>query len=129
MVNKKKMKQLLLTLFTLLFITSGFAQSLNENMVKESSSETFKEIINATDAKIYPNPCKQEKVTIELSQNEIKEISLTNITGKVVFLENYLVPENKKQIQLNDIPNGLYIIKVKTSKNTLVVKKLMVSNI
>lgn len=122
------MKQFILTFFTLLIITSGFAQSLNENMANESSA-IFKESISATDAKIYPNPCKQEKVTVELYQNEIKEISLTNITGKEVFLENYLIPENKTQIQLNDIPNGLYIVKVKTSKNTLVVKKLMVSNI
>jgi len=85
-----------------------------------------KEKIEA-ELKIYPNPCKNSKVTVDLNSKEISEISLTNITGKQVFLKKYDFPTRKTQVQLREIPNGIYLIRVKTSENKVVVKKLMVS--
>ncbi len=77
--------------------------------------------------RVYPNPSTDGKVTIELNNQEITEIRLTNITGKEVFLKKFQFAENKKQIQFNDIPNGLYILRIKTSDQKQVMKKLMLS--
>jgi hypothetical protein len=52
---------------------------------------------------------------------------LTNITGKEVFQKKFPLAENKKEIQLYDIPNGLYIIRIITSNQKQVMKKLMVA--
>lgn len=80
-----------------------------------------------SELKIYPNPCKNSKVTVDFNSKEISEISLTNITGKQVLLKKYELLTHKAQLQLNDIPNGIYLIQVKTSDNKTFVKKLMVS--
>jgi hypothetical protein len=77
--------------------------------------------------RVYPNPSTDGNVTIELNNQEITEIRLTNITGKEVFLKKFQFAENKKQIQFNDIPNGLYILRIKTSDQKQFMKKLMLA--
>lgn len=85
-----------------------------------------KEVVEAQ-LKLYPNPCKNSKLTVDFGSNEIKEIRLTNITGKQVLLKKYTIPTYKVRLQLNDIPNGIYLVQIKSGNNKMVVKKLMVS--
>ena len=80
-----------------------------------------------SDIKIYPNPCKQNKVTIDYKSKEITEIRLTNITGRQVLYKKYDSPSHKIQLQTYDIPNGMYLIQVKTSDSKIIIKKLMIS--
>lgn len=104
---------------------SGFSQNVLNNA---SHSNSFIQDDNFNkEVKIYPNPCKQEKVTIEFSESEISEIRLTNIAGKEVLLKKFDFTENKKQIQLSDIPNGIYLMRIKTIDDKQVVKKLIVA--
>jgi len=105
---------------------SVFSQNPQANSLG-LNNQLFDENINASELKVYPNPCIDDKVTIEFNNQEIIEIRLTNITGKEVYLKKFQFAENKKQIQLNDIPNGIYIVKITTSDQKMVVKKLMVS--
>lgn len=115
---------LFIIIFTIHF--SGFSQSLSGNN-PGSNNLNIEENNTISEVKIYPNPCKNEIVTIEFNNREIKEIRLTNITGKEVFLKKFQFAENKKEIQLNGIPNGLYIISIITSNQKQVMKKLMVA--
>jgi len=104
--------------------------SFSQNIISNSSnlnSSFVAEKQNKSDLKIYPNPCKGEKVTIDFNTHLISEIQLTNITGKQVFSKKFTFAENKKQLQLNDIPNGMYLLKAKSVDNKIVVKKLIVS--
>ena len=122
------MKKFILIVLILAIHVSGFSQMMSENN-SYRANVIPEENITSTDVKIYPNPCKEEIVTVEFNNQQIKEIRLTNIIGKEVFLKKYPYFENKKQIELNDIPNGIYIMKIITSDETVVVKKLMVSKI
>lgn len=110
---------ILITIF-LFFTIVGSAQSSWQQPLseKESVQQEFK---------IYPNPCKSDKVTFSFETKEIAEIRLTNITGKQVLLKKYKLPVRRIQLQLYDIPNGIYLVQAKTSDNKVVVKKLMVS--
>jgi len=122
----KKMKK-----FTLIFIIatltlSGFSQNISGSS-SGLSNINFEENNTSSELKIYPNPCTDNKLTIEFNYQEITEIRLTSITGKEVFLKKFQFAENKKQILLYDIPNGIYIVKITTSDQKMVVKKLMVS--
>lgn len=120
------MKRVILFIFILVIHISGFSQSLMKNN-SDKTTINSEEKFNASDVKIYPNPCKQEKFTVEFNNQEIKEIRLTNIIGKEVLLKQYPFTENKKQIELAEIPNGIYLIQIKTSDGKFVVKKLMVA--
>ncbi|GAB1453754.1 hypothetical protein MASR2M47_38100 [Draconibacterium sp.] len=120
------MKKIILLIFIVTFSISGYSQ----NAVRSNpvwGNFNAEENINTAEVKIYPNPVKSEIVTVEFNKREIKEISITNITGKEVFLKTYPFAENKKQIQLNGIPNGIYFMKIKTNEDKIVIKKLMVS--
>jgi hypothetical protein len=105
---------------------SVFSQNLQANS-PVWGSQLSDENNFSLELKVYPNPCTDGKVNIELNNQEISEVRLTNITGREVFLKKFQIAENKKQIQLNDIPNGLYIMRIKTSDQKQVTKKLMVT--
>lgn len=114
------MRKYILAFLLFAFTLPAFAQN------SWSNSDFEKEKIKA-ELKIYPNPCKNSKVTVDFNSKEISEIRLTNITGKQVLLKKYNFPTHKTQIQLNSIPNGIYLIQIKTSDNKVTVKKLLVS--
>lgn len=119
------MRKFLLILFVVLSL-SGFSQNLQTN--SSGWGNQLSDENNLTlELRVYPNPSTDGKVTIEFNNQEISEIRLTNITGKEVFLKKFQFAENKKQIQFNDIPNGLYILRIKTSDQKQVMKKLMLA--
>ncbi len=117
------MKRIILVLILSVFYIAGFSQT----NVQPASFAQPDDQVTFTDAKIYPNPCKSEKVTIEYPGKEIAEISISNIAGKEVYKNKFPFAENKKQVELSDIPNGIYLVKIKTNDDKQVVKKLIVS--
>lgn len=114
------MKKFILVVLLFAFNLSVFAQDTWDNTISD------KEKLES-ELKLYPNPCKNSKITVDFQSKEITEIRLTNITGKQVLKKKYDFPTHKTQLQLHDIPNGVYLIQVKTSDNKTLVKKLLVS--
>ncbi|TNF42120.1 MAG: T9SS type A sorting domain-containing protein, partial [Bacteroidetes bacterium] len=95
----------------ILFFTFSF-QVFSQNLQTNSpgwNNQFTEESSLSLELRVYPNPSTDGKVTVELNNQEISEVRLTNITGKEVFLKKFPLAENKKEIQLSDIPNGLYI--------------------
>ena len=45
-----------------------------------------------SELKIYPNPVKNNQVTLSFQTKEIAEIRLVNITGKEVMKKEYVFP-------------------------------------
>lgn len=124
--NDKVMKRILLSTIIVFLSFAGFSQNKINSSTRWNNSFLEKKQ-NTPELKIYPNPCKGEKVTIEFKSNQISEIQITNITGKIVFSKKFSFAENKEQLQLNDIQNGMYLLKVKSVDNKIVVKKFIVS--
>ncbi len=119
------MKTFLLTILISAFTLAGFSQNL-QGSTPSWSSQIAEDIV-LSELKIYPNPCKDSKVTIEFTSKQIAEIRLINIAGKEVLQRSFAYPENKKQIELDGIPNGIYLVRIKTDDQKLVTKKLMIS--
>lgn len=122
------MKKIILAFTILLFICfSAGAQQGTETTTNWNTSFSQTEQ-NQPEVKVYPNPCKDNKVTIELNNQELSEIKITNIAGKQMYYKILTIPESKKQIQLQNFPNGLYLIQIKTTENKLIAKKLLVTS-
>ena len=119
------MKTFLLTILVSAFTLTGFSQNLPGITLPWSSTIAEDNVLS--ELKIYPNPCKDSKFTIEFTSKQITEVRLINIAGKEVLLKTFTYPENKKQIELDGIPNGIYLVRIKTDDQKLVTKKLMVS--
>jgi hypothetical protein len=73
--------------------------------------------------KIYPNPITSN-CTIE-SELNIKNISITSIDGKILFLETLSLPVLKKSINLSHLVPGQYFIQITTS-TSMVNKKMVI---
>lgn len=110
------MKYILPILLILFFASQSFAQTTRFSSFKQ------KEEVN-----IYPNPCRNNKVTIDYHSNNISEVRLTNIAGNQVYLKKYDLPTPKIELKLEKIPNGVYLIQITTTQNTHTVKKLLIS--
>lgn len=113
------MKKIILALLVF-FHFSAFATAF------EDLQRSEKEAIEA-DMKLYPNPVKNDRVTILFQTHRLSEIRINDITGKEVIKEVYDFPVKKAVIRVSDIPNGIYIVQIKTEENRLIAKKLMVS--
>jgi hypothetical protein len=116
----------------LLFIAVTFI-SISANSQNNASSSSgwnnsaFEEKLDTKELKVYPNPCKTDKVTLDFNGLLISEVQLTSITGKQVLSKKLQFSESKITLQLNNIKNGMYLLKVKTTENKVTVKKFIVS--
>lgn len=120
------MKHILIIIFAVFLSLAGFSQ--NNIPTSSNLNDPFLETKQDTpELKIYPNPCKTEKITIDFNSHQIAEVIITNITGKQVLKKKFDFTETKKQLQLNGIQNGMYLVKVKSVDNKTVVKKLILS--
>lgn len=71
-----------------------------------------KELITATNFKLFPNPAQQQ-INFALNQKP-ENIQLTDVLGKVIEV-SFIEKDNfQYAIQLNNIPKGVYFITVKT---------------
>lgn len=119
-IKIRAMKKYILLLFVLMFSFSVFATSFDEG------SQNEKERIEAQ-LKIYPNPVKNNQVTVALETESFTEIRLISIIGKEIVKEQYDFPLHKATLKLNDVPNGIYIMQIKTEDQQTIAKKLLVS--
>lgn len=119
------MNKFLLFILLLFIFSTGVAQQRQGNLAQAA---TFKTDETQPVLAIYPNPCKNKKVTIELTNQELSEIRITNITGKEVLFKKINIPVNKIEIELDNFPNGIYLLQAKSTQNKMFVKKLMISS-
>jgi len=74
---------------------------------------------------IYPNPAKNI-VTIYLLKNNLQSIELIDFTGKIVFNQNTFNNSKNYTIDVSNLANGIYFIKIKSETNAITTKKIMV---
>jgi hypothetical protein len=118
------MKKIILAIILTTFYFIGLSQNSEINTAEHF--QLSNQVIYSG-LKIYPNPCKLEKVTIESNEKYISEILITNIAGKQVYKKKFITPEIKFQVDLSEFTNGIYLVKIKTEDNMQVVKKLILS--
>lgn len=68
---------------------------------------------------IFPNPVK-ESLTINLSNSNIETIKIINVLGKVIYSEK--ANSNEINISRNNIPSGLYFVKVNSKEKSYTAK-------
>ncbi|WP_137091279.1 GEVED domain-containing protein [Mangrovivirga cuniculi] len=64
---------------------------------------------------VYPNPSKG-KFSVNISQDELVEIVIHNITGEIIMTQK------KKSIDLSHVKAGVYFMTIKTTKRSQVIR-------
>lgn len=86
--------------------------------------------INEIDAKglmkIYPNPSK-EYVILQHPEISKNEITISNVMGQTMTTKNVIWEENKLYVDVSNLPNGLYLIRLKGLNGIEETFKFMVS--
>ena len=120
------MNRILLSIAAIFISISAYSQNHASNSLGWNNS-VIEEKLDTQELKVYPNPCKTNKVTLDFDGLLISEIQLTSITGKQVLSKKLKFSETKVVLQLNNIQNGMYLLKVKSTNNKVAVKKFIVS--
>ncbi|HKR06842.1 MAG TPA: T9SS type A sorting domain-containing protein [Bacteroidia bacterium] len=104
----------------------------NAPVVTNSTSTTVIHIVSVnelspdvSDLLIYPNP-SNNFLTIEMNLKEAAALNilLLNVTGQTIMKTESNVKPGifKKQLEINDLSEGIYFLKIETSKGVNVVK-------
>lgn len=76
---------------------------------------------------IYPNPAVNEITVMSSLNSGIKEIRIVNLVGKIVYLQNWQGTDGTMQVDLYDIPEGIYFVQFIGEKGVLSTKKLSIT--
>ena len=76
----------------------------------------IKKINNNHKINISPNPAHNQ-LTISAEQLTIENIEICDITGKVCKSN---IPVRQKQIDISNLENGVYLLKIKTTDGSFV---------
>lgn len=110
--------------FALSNITRG-GELYNSNFQVQLNTKEIDIILNSQESNltIYPNPASKEVNILSIDQSKIQQIQIFDFTGKLMEI----VFHNSNEIKLNTdkFKSGIYLLKVKTDKNTET-KKLII---
>lgn len=91
---------------------------------------SFKIVVTGTknitvddDLEIYPNPVI-DNLTIKSKKSNIEKISILDLNGRVLY--NQTIKSEQKEINLNFLKSGIYVVKIKTNsgdKTIPIIKK------
>ena len=90
-------------------------------------------LLKNSDVNLYPNPYNNGELILNLQKFETNtsiHISISNISGKIIYNSNLLIPEDKNikiiPMLVNKIPQGIYFIRIQTTQRVFV-KKFIVN--
>lgn len=110
-----KQKYILYVLLTLLITLSSFAQ---EKKITSSKTDGIEGL------HIYPNPVNNGRIYVSTDQNSnSRDIEIYDMLGKKVFSSTIF--NSNKEININHLSPGVYMIKVKENNNS-VTRKLVI---
>jgi hypothetical protein len=74
---------------------------------------------------IYPNPVTEGRLTINTKSN-IQSVQILNITGKIVFNQEYQPNTSSVSIELNKMEKGIYLVRINFSTKENHTEKIMI---
>ncbi len=101
----------------------GIKKQVEMIRLKQPKAKTVVDYKNQT-VSIYPNPAKSI-VNITTVKDGIKQIEFVSVLGKTVKIVSVSNLKNT-QVNTSDIQKGIFLIKITTSKNEVIIQKLII---
>ena len=98
-----------------------FEDALVEKIINVSTE--LSSINSYPEIKLFPNPAS-EKLFINFETSHVKTFFVCDITGKIIFLGSFTNKIN--EINLSELSNGIYFLKIIDHAKTPIVKKFTV---
>lgn len=107
--------------------TGNYAVIVTEGSCTDTSSCYLVELggidseLNLFEFTIFPNPANNF-VTIDVNENETINLSLTNVTGKLLLQKEF---KSQLVLDVNFVKSGIYFVTIQ-SKNRMITKQLII---
>lgn len=112
----------------LIFITSLLlCTDAQEDRIAPLSQKVNITLIDPNDPvlTIFPVPVRENYLNL-ISSKEITKVKITNIIGQDIFNAGYSNSQSAVRIILDNPQRGIYLVTVRFSDNTMIVKKIMI---
>jgi hypothetical protein len=123
------MKKLIpLTAILFLWATSAIGSDLPPFSEHHSSSPFYASARidqPERDIEIFPNPVTEGRITITSSEN-ILSVQILNITGKMVFSQEYEPNTSSVVIELDKLEKGIYLVRIGFTGKVSYTEKIMI---
>lgn len=83
---------------------------------REDNATTATIVESGSLLNIFPNPTA-DIVNIKLSEETIKELTIFDVTGKIVYKSDNNINNSQTQVNISALNRGIYHIRIKTDKN------------
>ena len=103
---------------------ANFFDSLGQHTCNCKSSIGVAEIQNASSVVIQPNPVTNHQFTVT-SSIPMLSVQVVSVVGQDVYSREYATRPREIKVQLNDLPQGIYLVKIRNAENQSVVKKII----
>lgn len=97
----------------------GELYSIGSFLIQQTPEQTENEL------QIYPNPVTEGRLTIK-SGESFHLIQILNITGKIVFSQEYPSGTNSEVIELTNLEKGMYLVRIGFAGNTNHTAKIII---
>lgn len=114
------------------YVGKVYADSCDNSKVRKEmwldDEPTSVSLTGDVQAKLYPNPNNGSfTLAYDLKKNNDAEVLIYDVTGKVVYKTSLDNLDNMKQINTNNLHNGIYFIQLIHDKNLLWTDKLIIN--
>ena len=99
--------------------------SLGQHRCNCKGSSGISNLAHEQNVAILPNPVTNNQFTV-LASMPVASVEVVSIVGQSVYFHDFASRRLDAKIMLNNLPNGVYLVKVKFSENQTVIKKIIV---
>lgn len=86
-------------------------------------------LVDGVQAKLYPNPNNGNfTLAYDLKKYNVAEVFIYDIGGRLIYQNKLSGQANNLDIQLNDVRNGIYFVKVLNGKEIISVHKVIINH-
>jgi len=106
----------LLPLFAILFLwaavetANGLPAASELNSISRTYFQPGQDQL-VRDIELYPNPITDGRLTINSSES-IQSVQILNITGKIVFNQEFQPNTNTVDLELDKLEKGIYLVRI-----------------
>jgi hypothetical protein len=104
---------------------ANFFDSLGTHWCDCKTSIAINELQHSNKITIQPNPVINDQFRV-LSTSAITSVEVLSVIGQAVFFRNYASRLREVTVLLNNVPAGVYLVKIVNSDNQAVIKKIII---
>ena len=106
-------------------LSANSFDSLGQHWCDCKTSSGIGKLTNGQTVVILPNPVTNNQFTVQASQ-PVKSVEVVSIVGQSVFFHDFALRQKDIKVVLNNLPIGIYLVKVKFNEDQPVIKKIIV---